>query len=256
MQINSSDLGLAARVAGLTKKYGAGSGTVTALDDVSVGIRTGEFTAVIGASGSGKSTLMHVMAGLDTPTSGRVWLGETELTSLGDRELTRVRRRSAGFVFQSFNLVPVLDVRSNILLPFELDGRRPGKDELAWIDHLIGTLGLSARTAHRPYELSGGQQQRVAIARALATRPAVIFADEPTGNLDSRTGREVLALLAEASSMHGQSIAMVTHDPVAASFANRILVLADGRVVDDLGGASAEGVSRIMLGVESAGADA
>ena len=256
MQINSSDLGLAARVAGLTKTYGAGSGTVTALDDVSVGIRTGEFTAVIGASGSGKSTLMHVMAGLDSPTSGRVWLGDTELTALGDRELTRVRRRSAGFVFQSFNLVPVLDVRSNILLPFELDGRRPSKDELAWIDHLIGTLGLAARTAHRPYELSGGQQQRVAIARALATRPAVIFADEPTGNLDSRTGREVLALLAEASSVHGQSIAMVTHDPVAASFANRILVLADGRVVDDLGRASAEDVSRIMLGVESAGADA
>jgi putative ABC transport system ATP-binding protein len=195
---------------------------------------------------------MHVMAGLDTPTSGRVWLGETELTSLGDRELTRVRRRSAGFVFQSFNLVPVLDVRSNILLPFELDGHRPSKDELTWIDHLIGTLGLSARTAQRPYELSGGQQQRVAIARALATRPAVIFADEPTGNLDSRTGREVLALLAEASSLHGQSIAMVTHDPVAASHADRIIMLADGRIVHDGGRLSAADASELMLSVEPA----
>jgi putative ABC transport system ATP-binding protein len=153
-------------------------------------------------------------------------------------------------VFQSFNLVPVLDVRSNILLPFELDGRRPSKDELAWIDHLIGTLGLSTRTAHRPYELSGGQQQRVAIARALATRPAVIFADEPTGNLDSRTGREVLALLAEASSMHGQSIAMVTHDPVAASHADRIIMLADGRIVHDGGRLSAADASELMLSVE------
>jgi putative ABC transport system ATP-binding protein len=250
MQINSSDLGLAARVAGLTKTYGAGSSTVTALDDVSVGIRRGEFTAVIGASGSGKSTLMHVMAGLDSPTGGRVWLGDQELTALGDRELTRARRRSAGFVFQSFNLVPVLDVRSNILLPFELDGRRPSKDELAWIDHLIEALGLSARTAHRPYELSGGQQQRVAIARALGTRPEVIFADEPTGNLDSRTGREVLALLAQASDSYGQSVAMVTHDPVAAGHADRIIMLADGRIVHDGGRLPAADVAELMLAAE------
>jgi putative ABC transport system ATP-binding protein len=252
MQINSSDLGLAARVAGLSKTYGVGSGAVTALDDVSVGIRRGEFTAVIGASGSGKSTLMHVMAGLDTPTAGRAWLGDRELTGLGDRELTRVRRRSAGFVFQSFNLVPVLDVRSNILLPFDLDGRGPGRDELAWIDHVVNALGLSTRTAHRPYELSGGQQQRVAIARALATRPEVIFADEPTGNLDSRTGREVLALLAEASGTYGQSVAMVTHDPVAASHADRIIMLADGRIVHDGPGLSASDAAELMLSAEPA----
>ncbi|NNC10773.1 ABC transporter ATP-binding protein [Planctomonas sp. JC2975] len=256
MEITSSDMGLAARVAGLTKIYGSGASAVTALDDVSVGLRAGQFTAIIGASGSGKSTLMHMMAGLDSPTDGRVWLGDAELSGLGDRELTRVRRRAAGFVFQSFNLVPVLDVLANIRLPFELDGRRSSAEDEAWIAQLVDTLGLTDRLGHRPHELSGGQQQRVAIARALATRPSVIFADEPTGNLDSRTGREVLALLAEASSVHGQSIAMVTHDPVAASFADRILVLADGRVVDDLGRASAEDVSRIMLGVESAGASA
>ena len=252
MQISPSDLGLAARVAGLTKTYGTGTGSVTALDDVSVGIRHGQFTAVIGASGSGKSTLMHVMAGLDSPTAGRAWLGDAELTALGDRDLTRVRRRSAGFVFQSFNLVPVLDVRANILLPFELDGRRVTSDELAWIDWLIEALGLSQRTAHRPHELSGGQQQRVAIARALATRPDVIFADEPTGNLDSRTGREVLSLLAEASHAHGQSIAMVTHDPVAASFADRVIMLADGRVVHDSGSLSAAEASELMLSTEAA----
>ncbi|MGA0566125.1 ABC transporter ATP-binding protein [Rathayibacter sp. KR2-224] len=252
MQITSSELGLAARVAGLTKTYGTGSGAVTALDDVSVGIRSGEFTAVIGASGSGKSTLMHIMAGLDTPTTGRVWLGDRELTGLGDRELTRVRRRSAGFVFQSFNLVPVLDVRANVLLPFELDGRHPNREELGWIDHLIGALGLSARTGHRPYELSGGQQQRVAIARALATRPHVIFADEPTGNLDSRTGREVLALLAQASVEYGQSVAMVTHDPVAASHADRIIMLADGRIVHDGGRLAAADVAELMLSAEPA----
>jgi putative ABC transport system ATP-binding protein len=254
MQITSSDLGLAARVAGLTKTYGAGESAVTALDDVSVGLRTGQFTAIIGASGSGKSTLMHMMAGLDTPSAGRVWLGDAELTGMGDRELTRARRRSAGFVFQSFNLVPVLDVLANIQLPFELDARTPNADEEEWIAQLIDTLGLTDRLAHRPHELSGGQQQRVAIARALATRPDVIFADEPTGNLDSRTGREVLALLAEASGVHQQSIAMVTHDPVAASFADRILVLADGRIVDDLGRSKAEDIARIMLGVEAAGA--
>jgi putative ABC transport system ATP-binding protein len=251
MQINSTDLGLTARVAGLSKTYGTGTSTVTALDDVSVGIRRGQFTAVIGASGSGKSTLMHMMAGLDTPTTGRVWLGDTELTSLGDRELTRVRRRAAGFVFQSFNLVPVLDVRANILLPFELDGRQVTAEELAWIDELVDALGLGSRTAHHPYELSGGQQQRVAIGRALATRPEVIFADEPTGNLDSRTGREVLALLADASRSRGQSIAMVTHDPVAASHADRIIMLADGRIVHDGGRLSAAEVSELMLSAEA-----
>ena len=252
MKINPSDLGLAARVTGLTKTYGRGDGAVTALNDVSVGMRRGEFTAVIGASGSGKSTLMHVMAGLDTPTSGRAWLGDSELTALGDRELTRARRRGAGFVFQSFNLVPVLDVRANILLPFELDGRRPSRDDLQWIDRLIDSLGLAGRAGHRPHELSGGQQQRVAIARALATRPDVIFADEPTGNLDTRTGREVLALLGESSRAHGQSIAMVTHDPVAASHADRIIMLSDGRIAHDGGPLPAGDVADLMLSVEVA----
>ena len=252
MQISPSDLGLAARVVDLTKTYGTGTSAVTALDRVSVGLRRAQFTAIIGASGSGKSTLMHIMAGLDTPTEGRAWLGDRELTALNDRELTRARRRAAGFVFQSFNLVPVLDVRANILLPFDLDGRRPTAKDQAWIERLIDTLGLRGRTEHRPHELSGGQQQRVAIARALASRPEVIFADEPTGNLDSRSGREVLALLGEASREHGQSIAMVTHDPVAASHADRILMLADGRIVHDGGPATPTQISELMLQVEVA----
>ncbi|MHA7986684.1 ABC transporter ATP-binding protein [Rathayibacter sp. CAU 1779] len=252
MEITSSDMGLTARVAGLTKTYGTGASAVTALDDVSIGLSAGQFTAIIGASGSGKSTLMHMMAGLDSPTLGRVWLGDAELTGLSDRELTRVRRRAAGFVFQSFNLVPVLDVLANIRLPFDLDGRRPGTDELLWIDRLVATLGLGERTTHRPYELSGGQQQRVAIARALATRPAVIFADEPTGNLDSRTGREVLALLADASASYGQSVAMVTHDPLAASHADRIIMLADGRIVHDGPRLGAAEVAELMLSTEQA----
>ena len=234
MQIQPSDLGLIARVTGLGKRYGHGAGTVTALDDVSLGLRRGEFTAIMGPSGSGKSTLMHIMAGLDSPTAGRVWLGDTDITELSDSALTVLRRRRIGFVFQSFNLVPTLDVRGNVMLPFELDGRRPSRDEQAWIDELIGSLGLGARLRHRPHELSGGQQQRVAIARALATRPDLVFADEPTGNLDSRTGREVLGLLATASASYGQSIAMVTHDPVAAAHTDRVVFLADGHVVDEM----------------------
>jgi putative ABC transport system ATP-binding protein len=252
MQIQPSDLGLIARVTGLGKRYGHGAGTVTALDDVSLGLRRGEFTAIMGPSGSGKSTLMHIMAGLDSPSSGRAWLGDTEITELSDSALTVLRRRRIGFVFQSFNLVPTLDVRGNVLLPFELDGRRPSRDEQAWIDELIETLGLGSRLKHRPHELSGGQQQRVAIARALATRPDLVFADEPTGNLDSRTGREVLALLATASARSGQSIAMVTHDPVAASHADRILFLADGRIVRDAARSSAEEISTFMLSMEVA----
>ena len=242
---------LVARVDHLTKSYGRGDTAVTALNGVSLGIRAGEFTAVMGPSGSGKSTLMHIMAGLDSPTDGRVWLGDTEITRLGDTELTMLRRRRVGFVFQSFNLVPTLDVRGNILLPFELDGRRPSADEQRLIDQLIESLGLAPRLTHRPYELSGGQQQRVAIARALATRPDLVFADEPTGNLDSRTGREVLTLLKAASSTYGQSIAMVTHDPIAASYADRIVILADGHVVEELGRSSAEQISTYMLGLES-----
>jgi putative ABC transport system ATP-binding protein len=251
MDYTTTDLGLVARVATLSKHYGTESNRVTALDSVSIGIRRGEFTAIMGPSGSGKSTLMHIMAGLDSATGGRVWLGDTEITSLGDTELTVLRRRRVGFVFQSFNLVPTLDVLGNILLPFELDGRTPTAEQRTWIDELVATLGLQARLRHRPHELSGGQQQRVAIARALGTRPDLVFADEPTGNLDSRTSREVLDLLASASREFGQSIAMVTHDPIAASYADRILFLADGRVVEDLGRSTPEQISSIMLGMEA-----
>jgi putative ABC transport system ATP-binding protein len=252
MEITTTDLGLVARVANLSKSYGRGDTTVTALDDVSVGIRPHEFTAVMGPSGSGKSTLMHIMAGLDSPSGGRVWLGDTEITTLGDARLTELRRRRVGFVFQSFNLVPTLDVLGNILLPFELDGRRPSPDDRLRIDGLVDTLGLRERLRHRPHELSGGQQQRVAIVRALGTRPDLVFADEPTGNLDSRSGREVLGLLRAACRDYGQSIAMVTHDPVAASYADRIVFLADGRVVEDRGPSSAAQISDYMLGMEGA----
>ena len=252
MEITTTDLGLVARVAHLTKSYGRAGATVTALDDVSIGIRKGEFTAIMGPSGSGKSTLMHIMAGLDTATTGRVWIGNTDITELDDTELTMIRRRRIGFIFQSFNLVPTLDIEGNILLPFELDGRKPDSKQRAWIDELISSLGLKDRLRHRPRELSGGQQQRVAIARALGSRPELIFADEPTGNLDSRTGREVLALLASAASAYGQSIAMVTHDPIAASFADRILFLADGKVVEDRGRSTASEISQFMLGMETA----
>ncbi|GAA4148306.1 ABC transporter ATP-binding protein [Leifsonia shinshuensis] len=244
---------MVARVDGATKTYGSGSNRVIALDDVTVGIPAGRFTAIMGPSGSGKSTLMHVMAGLDTVTGGRVFLGDTEISGMGDAELTVLRRRRVGFVFQSFNLVPTLDVRANILLPFEIDGRRPTLPQREWIDGLIDLLGLGDRLTHRPHELSGGQQQRVAIVRALATRPDLVFADEPTGNLDSRTGREVLGVLQEASRSYGQSIAMVTHDPVAASYADRIVFLADGRVVAERERSSAEEVSAFMLGMEAHG---
>ena len=250
MQTNAMESGIAARVEHLSKHYGAGDGAVRALDGVSVGIRAGEFTAIMGPSGSGKSTLMHIMAGLDAATSGRVWLGDTDITGLGDGELTLLRRRRIGFVFQSFNLVPTLDVLGNILLPFDLDGRRPSAIERARIDGLVESLGISGRLRHRPHELSGGQQQRVAIARALATAPDLLFADEPTGNLDSRSSREVLALLASASREHGQSIAMVTHDPVAAAYADRVVFLGDGRIVADKPRQTAEQISAHMLAAE------
>ena len=250
MQITTTGLGLVARVENLSKSYGKDGTRVDALRDVSIGIRRGEFTAIMGPSGSGKSTLMHIMAGLDAPTGGRVWLGDAEIAGMSDAQLTVLRRRRVGFVFQSFNLVPTLDVEGNLLLPFELDGRRPTASERTWIDELESSLGLAGRLRHRPHELSGGQQQRVAIARALATRPELVFADEPTGNLDSRTGREVLGLLQTASRQYGQSIAMVTHDPIAASFADRVLFLADGRVVEDRAGMEAAEISAFMLGME------
>ena len=250
MEITTTQLGLAARVQNLSKTYGAGETSVAALDDVTVGIRRGEFTAIMGPSGSGKSTLMHIMAGLDAPTSGRAWIGDSEITGLSDLELTLLRRRRVGFVFQAFNLVPTLDAIGNILLPFDLDGRRPTALERARIDGLVDTLGLGGRLNHRPHQLSGGQQQRVACARALVSRPQIIFADEPTGNLDSRAGREVLTLLAAASREHGQSIAMVTHDAVAASHADRVLFLGDGRVVADKPRQSAEQIAAFMLAAE------
>jgi putative ABC transport system ATP-binding protein len=240
----------AAQVTNVSKFYGSDSNRIAALIDVTIGIDRGKFTAIMGPSGSGKSTLMHVLAGLDTASSGRVWLGDTEITRLSDTDLTLLRRRRVGFVFQSYNLVPTLDVEGNILLPFELDGRKPNEDERAWIYRLVQSLGLADRLRHRPHELSGGQQQRVAIARALATRPDLVLADEPTGNLDSRTGREVLSLLAAASSDFGQTIAMVTHDPIAASFADRVLFLADGVVTEDRTRSTAEEISTYMLGME------
>ena len=241
-----------ARLADVSKTYGRGDGRVEALRGVSLELRAGEFTAVMGPSGSGKSTLMHLAAGLDTATSGQVLLGDTDITHLDDTALTLLRRRRVGFVFQAFNLVPTLDVTGNVELPFRLDGRRPDADERAWIDRLVETLGLGQRLGHRPHQLSGGQQQRVAIVRALATRPDLVFADEPTGNLDSRTGRAVLAVLAAASREHGQSIAMVTHDPVAASYADRVVFLADGRVVHEVGRSTPAEVSAVMLELEAA----
>jgi putative ABC transport system ATP-binding protein len=236
-----------ARVASLTKAYGTGASELTALRDVSIGIERARFTAVMGPSGSGKSTLMHIMAGLDSPTSGQVWLGGTDISRMNDAELTLLRRRRMGFIFQSFNLVPTLDVRDNIFLPFELDARRPTDQERRRVNELIDSLGLADRLSHRPHQLSGGQQQRVAIARAFATEPELIFADEPTGNLDSRTGRDVLSILSAATSDSGRSVAMVTHDPIAASYADRILFLVDGQVVDEFQRSSPEEISRRML---------
>ncbi len=250
MHSTSSDPAPAARAHQLTKTYGSGEGTVHALAGVDVVIRRGEFTAIMGPSGSGKSTLMNIIAGLDAPTSGRAWLGDTEITGLSDAELTVLRRRRVGFVFQSFNLVSTLDALGNILLPFDLGGHRPTAAERARVDRLVAALGLTQRLRHRPHQLSGGQQQRVAIARALATAPDLLIADEPTGNLDSRSGRQVLALLAATSRDGGQSIAMVTHDPVAAAHADRVLFLGDGRIVADRPRQSAEQIAAFLLAAE------
>jgi putative ABC transport system ATP-binding protein len=222
---------LAASAVDLTKTYGAGETAVHALDGVSVGIERQRFTAIMGPSGSGKSTLMHLLAGLDTPSGGRVFLGDTELTSLTDKQLTMLRRRAVGFVFQSFNLLPTLTARQNIRLPLDLAGR--GAD-LEWEARIVEGLGLVDRLGHRPGELSGGQQQRVALARALVTRPEVVFADEPTGALDSTTGAEVLSLLRRSVDEWGQTVVMVTHDANAAAVADRVVLLADGRVAGEI----------------------
>ena len=219
------------RLQGVSKIYGSGDAQVRALDDVSVGFGAGEFTAIMGPSGSGKSTMMHILAGLDAPTSGHVFVEDTDITALKDTALTKLRRDRIGFVFQSFNLVPTLDARSNILLPMRLAGKTPDKD---WFDLIVNSLGIADRLNHRPSEMSGGQQQRVAVARALMSRPAVIVADEPTGNLDSHSTTEVMDLLRRAVDDLGQSVIMVTHDTGTAAYADRVLVCRDGRIVSDL----------------------
>ncbi|GAA5155415.1 ABC transporter ATP-binding protein [Nocardioides marinquilinus] len=241
----------AARVVGLTKTYGEGEATVRALDDVTLDLHAGEFTAVMGPSGSGKSTLMHVCAALDSATDGEVWIGEREIGSLGDKQLTILRREEIGFVFQSFNLVPTLTAEENILLPLAIAGRKPDAD---WFDSVVATVGLRDRLGHKPNELSGGQQQRVAVARALVSRPRVVFADEPTGNLDSTSGAEVLGLLRAAVDDHGQTVVMVTHDPVAAAYTDRVVFLADGRVVDEVRDPDRERVLEIMATMTAAAA--
>jgi len=222
---------IAARVHQAVKVYGAGDTEVRALDDVTVEIPKQRFTAIMGPSGSGKSTLLHCLAGLDTLTSGKVFVGDVELGELSDKQLTLLRRDRIGFVFQAYNLVPTLDALENITLPMLLAGRKADSE---WLDLVIDTTGLRSRLTHRPSELSGGQQQRVAVARALASRPEVIFADEPTGNLDSRSGAEILAFMQHAVSDLGQTIVMVTHDPIAAGYADSVLFLADGRVVGEM----------------------
>ena len=239
----------AARSVGVTKVYGEGDTKVVALDDVSVDFDSGVFTAIMGPSGSGKSTLMHCMAGLDAVTSGQALIGDVDLSTLGDKALTNLRRDRLGFVFQSFNLVPTLTAWENITLPMDLAGRKPDQE---WVDNVVDTIGLRDRLGHRPSELSGGQQQRVACARALASRPEIVFADEPTGNLDSRSGAEVLGFLRRSVDEFGQTIVMVTHDPGAAGYADRVLFLADGRIVDELRSPTSDAVLDRMKRLETA----
>ncbi|MFK8849186.1 MULTISPECIES: ABC transporter ATP-binding protein [Streptomyces] len=222
---------VAARATDLSKVYGQGETQVVALDQVSVEFGRARFTAIMGPSGSGKSTLMHCMAGLDSISSGSALIGDTELTGLNDKKLTQLRRDKIGFIFQAFNLLPTLTALENITLPMDIAGRKPDRD---WLDRIVSTVGLSGRLKHRPAQLSGGQQQRVAVARALASQPEIIFADEPTGNLDSRSGAEVLGFLRESVRAMQQTVVMVTHDPVAAAYADRVIFLADGRIVEEL----------------------
>ena len=224
-------LSAAAQAINASKIYGSGDTEVRALDGVDVTFPVGQFTAIMGPSGSGKSTLMHCMAGLDSLTSGDVLIGDTTLGTLNERKLTLLRRDNVGFVFQAFNLVPTLSALENITLPMDLAGVAPDQ---AWLDQVIETVGLADRTSHRPNELSGGQQQRVAVRRALATRPKIIFADEPTGNLDSVTGNEILSFMRRAVDEFDQTIVMVTHDPNAASYADRVIFLVDGKIVDEI----------------------
>ena len=231
-QLRDQDPGAVVTASGVSRRFGEGDTAVTALRDVSVEIERGQLTAVMGPSGSGKSTLMHILAGLDKPTEGTVGVDGTDITRLGDDALTRLRRDHIGFVFQFFNLLPMLDARENILLPLAIAGREPDPQ---WFDTVIDETGLADRLSHRPAELSGGQQQRVAIARALLSKPTVLFADEPTGNLDSKAGDEILQLLRRSVDTVGQTVVMVTHDPRAAAIADRILFLSDGQIVKELG---------------------
>lgn len=242
----------AVTVRNVSRVYGDAANPVHALRDVSLDLNRREFTAIMGPSGSGKSTLMNVIAGLDEVSSGVVTVGSTSLTGLNDTGRTVLRRHHIGFVFQSFNLVPTLTADENIRLPFVLAGKPMDSDTQAWIAHLVGALGLRDRLDHKPGELSGGQQQRVAIARALAGRPTIILADEPTGALDTRTSREVLSLLTTAAREYGQGIAMVTHDPVAASYADRTVILADGRIAGEYGRLDPRRISDLLIGLEVA----
>ncbi|GAA3099382.1 ABC transporter ATP-binding protein [Streptomyces goshikiensis] len=241
---------MAARATQLSKVYGQGETQVVALDNVSVDFAQGQFTAIMGPSGSGKSTLMHCVAGLDTFSGGSVRIGETELSTLKDKQLTQLRRDKIGFIFQAFNLLPTLTALENITLPMDIAGRKPDRQ---WLDNVIRMVGLSDRLSHRPTQLSGGQQQRVAVARALASRPEIIFGDEPTGNLDSRSGAEVLGFLRNSVRELGQTVVMVTHDPVAASYADRVIFLADGRIVDEMISPSADGVLDRMKAFDAKG---
>jgi putative ABC transport system ATP-binding protein len=230
----------------VSRRYGTGDTTVDALRGVSLSVEGGGLTAVMGPSGSGKSTLMHILAGLDRPTAGQVWIGGAEITGLSDNQLTKLRRKQIGFVFQFFNLLPMLTAEENVLLPLQIAGEKP--DE-AWVERLLDEVGLTARRSHRPAELSGGQQQRVAIARALVTRPTVLFADEPTGNLDSRTSGEILELLRGSVDALGQTIVMVTHDAKAAAIADSVLFLADGEIVRTLGRSNAGEINEVLAEV-------
>ncbi|WP_438819584.1 ABC transporter ATP-binding protein, partial [Micromonospora endophytica] len=245
--------GVAVTARELRKRYGTGPAAVVALDGVDVDFAAGRFTAIMGPSGSGKSTLMHCLAGLDRPSSGAVRVGDAELGGLDDRRLTLLRRDRIGFVFQKFNLLPALSAEENIVLPLAIAGRRP---DPAWLRQVVAAVGLADRLRHRPAELSGGQQQRVAVARALITRPWVLFADEPTGNLDSRSGAEVLRLLREAVDVLGQTVVMVTHDPVAAAHADRVVFLADGRLVRELAEPTAERILDVLAHLDPAVAGA
>ncbi|MFC5805478.1 ABC transporter ATP-binding protein [Streptomyces formicae] len=241
---------VAARARQVVKAYGTGETRVVALDHVDVDIMRGQFTAIMGPSGSGKSTLMHCLAGLDTVTSGEIHVDDTEITRLKDKKLTQLRRDRIGFIFQAFNLLPTLNAIENITLPMDIAGRKP---DAAWLNRVVETVGLADRLKHRPAQLSGGQQQRVAVARALAARPEIIFGDEPTGNLDSRAGAEVLGFLRRSVDELGQTIVMVTHDPVAASYADRVLYLADGRIVDEMLNPTAEQVLDRMKDFDARG---